>query len=386
MAFFLVYAKHILGSFGRNANGNLHFSLTAKYTDHTTVMSTKQSDHQALYRKYRPNAWDEVLGQDHVVKALTGAIAQGKIAHAYLFAGSRGTGKTSIARIFARVIGTSDTDLNEIDAASNRGIDDVRALRESVQTLPFESPYKVYIIDEVHMLTKEAFNALLKTLEEPPHFVIFILATTELNKVPETIVSRCQTFTFKKPTQTILKELVLDVARREGYKIDPASAELVALLGDGSFRDTHGVLQKVLSSTEGKTVTPDEVERITGAPKTVLVNDLLVGAATGDTERALQAIRTARDENVDMKTFAKLLLRKMRAALLMRFDAGYASRMAEEFTEEDAGFLKKLAGDKTARLTSDTVIAFLDAHDRIGSSAIPELPLELAVIQLVEKK
>lgn len=341
---------------------------------------------QALYRKYRPADWGEVLGQGHVIKALQGAIAQGKIAHAYLFAGSRGTGKTSIARIFARAVQTADSDLYEIDAASNRGIDDVRALRESVQTLPFESPYKVYIIDEVHMLTKEAFNALLKTLEEPPHFVIFILATTELNKVPDTIVSRCQTFTFKKPTQTILKELVMDVAKKEGYRIDPASADLIALLGDGSFRDTHGILQKVLSSAGEKTVTQEEVERITGAPKTVLVNDLLVGAATGDTERALQAIRAARDENVDMKTFAKLLLRKMRAALLMRFDAGYSSRMAEEFTEEDAAFLKKIAGDRQAKLTGDTIIAFLDAHDRIGSSAIPELPLELAVVGLVEAK
>ena len=346
----------------------------------------KPKDHQALYRKYRPASWDEVLGQEHVVKALTGAITQGKIAHAYLFAGSRGTGKTSIARIFAGVVGTTGSDLYEIDAASNRGIDDVRALRESVQTLPFESPYKVYIIDEVHMLTKEAFNALLKTLEEPPHFVIFILATTELNKVPDTIVSRCQTFTFKKPTQTILKELVLDIAKKEGYKIDAASAELIALLGDGSFRDTHGILQKVLSSTAGKAVALEEVERITGAPKTALVNSLLTGIASGDTASALQAIRAARDENVDMKTFAKLLLRKLRAALLVRFDPAYAARMADEFTEEDTAFLKKLAADKQAKLTGDTIVTFLDAHDRTGSSAIPELPLELAVIKLVSKE
>src|SRR5258706_4881767 len=150
----------------------------------------------SLYRKYRPNDWDEVLGQDHVVKVLDGSINNGKVAHAYLFSGSRGTGKTSVARIFARALGTSENDIYEIDAASNRGIDDIRELREDVRVLPFESKHKVYIIDEVHMLTKEAWGALLKTLEEPPEHAIFVLATTELGKVPETIRSRCQTFEF----------------------------------------------------------------------------------------------------------------------------------------------------------------------------------------------
>lgn len=139
----------------------------------------------ALYRKYRPQKFKDVVGQDHVVKVLQGAIDLGNISHAYLFSGSRGTGKTSIARIFAKEIGTTPNDLYEIDAASNRGIDDIREIRDGVSTLPFESKYKVYIIDEVHMLTKEAFNALLKTLEEPPAHAVFILATTELDKLPE---------------------------------------------------------------------------------------------------------------------------------------------------------------------------------------------------------
>ena len=148
------------------------------------------TEHTVLYRKYRPSNFKEVLGQDHIVKTLGGAINLGNISHAYLFAGTRGTGKTSIARIFANEIKTTENDLYEIDAASNRGIDDIRELRDSVNVLPFESPYKVYIIDEVHMLTKEAFNALLKTLEEPPKHVIFILATTEIEKLPDTIFSR----------------------------------------------------------------------------------------------------------------------------------------------------------------------------------------------------
>ena len=168
-----------------------------------------------LYRKYRPQSFKDVLGQENIVKVLEGSVALGNISHAYLFAGSRGTGKTSIARIFAKAIGCSDNDLYEIDAASNRGIDDIRELREAVNTLPFESTYKVYIIDEAHMLTKEAFNALLKTLEEPPKHAVFILATTEIDKLPETIVSRCQVFTFKKPSQKILKELVLNLAKKK---------------------------------------------------------------------------------------------------------------------------------------------------------------------------
>src|ERR1035437_8095361 len=152
-----------------------------------------------LYRTYRPTKWSEIMGQDHIVGALKDALANNRIAHAYLFSGSRGTGKTTTARILARELRTADEDIYEIDAASNRGIDNIRELREHVSVLPFSSPFKVYIIDEVHMLSKDAWNALLKTLEEPPKHAIFILATTELDKVPETIISRCQTFTFRKP-------------------------------------------------------------------------------------------------------------------------------------------------------------------------------------------
>jgi DNA polymerase-3 subunit gamma/tau len=235
----------------------------------------------ALYRKYRPTTFKDVLGQDHIVKVLEGAIKLGNISHAYLFAGSRGTGKTSIARIFAEEIGTRGNDLYEIDAASNRGIDDVREIRESVQTLPFESKYKVYIIDEAHMLTKEAWNAFLKTLEEPPAYVVFILATTELEKVPETVLSRCQTFQFKKPTLEILKDVVLNITKNEGRVLEPSSAELIALLGDGSFRDTEGILDKVLSFSAEKKISAEEVALITGAPRGDLVNSFVHGEEYG---------------------------------------------------------------------------------------------------------
>src|ERR1035437_4095075 len=271
----------------------------------------------ALYRKYRPQKFKEVLGQDHIVKVLESSIANGNIAHAYIFSGSRGTGKTSIARILAKEIGTTPNDILEIDAASNTGVDDIRALNESVSTLPFESKYKVYILDEAHMLSKQAWNALLKTLEEPPKHVIFILATTEANKIPETIISRCQTFVFKKPTQKILKEVITAIAKKEKFNIDGASCELIALLGDGSFRDAQGILQKVMSASKDDKITLEEVELVTGAPKSEIVNDFIRSINEGNLELGLGAIAKATEANIDILLYFKLILHKMRAVLLM---------------------------------------------------------------------
>src|SRR4051812_87712 len=237
---------------------------------------------KALYRTYRSKSFDEVVGQDHITSTLAKAVKNGRISHAYLFTGPRGVGKTSVARILAHEVnglpyGGEETNLDiiEIDAASNRRIDEIRELRDKVHTAPAASKYKVYIIDEVHMLTKEAFNALLKTLEEPPAHAVFILATTETDKLPETVVSRCQVFSFKKPSQKILKDMVLDVAKKEKYSLEPASAELIALLGDGSFRDTHGILQKVISSSKDKKISREEVEMVTGAPRGALINEFV---------------------------------------------------------------------------------------------------------------
>jgi DNA polymerase-3 subunit gamma/tau len=339
----------------------------------------------ALYRKYRPKTFDEVLGQDHIVKVLKGAIAGGNISHAYLFCGTRGTGKTSIARIFAREIGCSESDLYEIDAASNRGIDDIRELRESVKTFPFEGKYKVYIIDEVHMLTKEAFNALLKTLEEPPPHAVFILATTELHKLPDTVVSRCQVFTYKKPAQEILKNLVIDVAKKEGRTIDGASADLVALLGDGSFRDTLVTLQKVLSSAEGKKIAIDEVERITGVPKNTLVNVFLIAINQENTNDALLTLQKVMGENLDVGVFMKLVLAKLRAVMLLRLAPDMENTLSDDFTAEDFLFLQNFPMNKNLKL-SEVLVALLDASTAVSKSFIPSLPVELAIAKLFDNK
>lgn len=340
----------------------------------------------ALYRKYRPQNFKDVLGQEHIVKALEGSIALGNISHAYLFAGSRGTGKTSIARIFAKAVGCSDNDLYEIDAASNRGIDDIRELRDGVSTLPFESPYKVYIIDEAHMLTKEAFNALLKTLEEPPKHVIFILATTEIEKLPETVVSRCQVFTFKKPSQKILKELVLNIAKKEGFKIEPSSADLMAILGEGSFRDTQGILQKILSFSKDKKISAEEVEQVAGAPRASLVNDFIKSIENKNLPAGLEAIKFAASNNIDMLLYLKMILRKMRTILLLKYAKNMENSIREEYSEEDFIFLKELSAKKESNINSKTLLELLNAYDSVARAHIPELPLELALIKIVETR
>lgn len=320
------------------------------------------------------------------MKSLQKAIEDKNISHAYLFYGSRGTGKTSLARIFATAIGTSENDLYEIDAASNRGIDDVRALREAVNTLPFESKYKVYIVDEVHMLSKDAFNALLKTLEEPPAHVIFILATTELDKILDTIISRCQTFTFRKPNQSVLREVVQNVAKKEGYKLEGASADLVALLGDGSFRDTLGILQKVLSSAEGKAISLQEVETITGAPRGKLVNDFIGAIAEKNIAKGMRAVRDASGQAIDMKMYLKMILQKMRFVLLLKNAPQMARDIEKEVSEEDFAYLKLLAEQKENAISSATLLEMLFAYDFVGRSYIPELPLELALVKIIGEK
>src|SRR3989344_5543354 len=350
----------------------------------------------ALYRKYRPQAWNEVLGQDHIVDVLESSVETGKVSHAYLFVGSRGTGKTSVARIFAKDIGVSKNDMYEIDAASNRGIEDIKELRDGARVLPFDSKYKVYIIDEVHMLSKDAWGALLKILEEPPAHVIFILATTEFHKVPETIVSRCQVFTFKKASDVLLRKMVQEVAKKEGYELDAGSAELLAILGDGSFRDALGELQKILNFSKTKKVSREDVEKITGAPQTSLVNDFISAIASRNLEKGMKAVASAGAGNLDMKLYFKLIIAKFRVGMIMRYAPKLTKEMSEDLGEADVKFLEDLVKKDPERkpgasygagkgdlFRSATLVVLLEQYQNIDNAFIAELPLALALVKIL---
>lgn len=242
---------------------------------------------QALYRKYRSKSFEDVVGQEHITKTLENALKSGRISHAYLFTGPRGVGKTSVARILAHEVNglpyddeTIHLDIIEIDAASNRRIDEIRDLRDKVRIAPAAAKFKVYIIDEVHMLTREAFNALLKTLEEPPAHCIFILATTEAHKLPETIVSRTQRFEFKPISKAQAADHLADIAKSEKITIDRPALELLAEFGGGSFRDSISYLDQL--SSLGKAIAESDVRAILGLPQSKSIDELLDVFETGD--------------------------------------------------------------------------------------------------------
>lgn len=333
-----------------------------------------------LYRTYRPQKWSEVVGQDHIVEPLKEAVESKKVSHAYLFSGGRGTGKTTLARIFGKAVGASDEDIYEIDAASNRGIDNIRELRDHVSVLPFSSPFKVYVIDEVHMLSKDAWNALLKTLEEPPAHVIFVMATTELDKVPETIVSRCQTFVFRKPNREVLRKQVTLIAKKEGVDLDPGAADLIALLGDGSFRDALGTLEKVITACGTKKISREAVENITGAPRASLVNDFVENLIAKKSDAALAAISQASSLGIAMNVFVTLILEKLRFILLTQNSPTAARSLSSHMSPDDFAFVSKQAASKL--LTPRMLASLLVAAEEVGRAKIESLPLEIAVVEV----
>ncbi len=343
---------------------------------------------QTLYRKYRPSKFDEVIGQDVVVGALQNSLKSGKIAHAYIFAGTRGTGKTSIARIFAGALGVSGNDLYEIDAASNRGIDDIRAIRDAVNTMPFDSKYKIYILDEAHMLSRDAWNALLKTLEEPPAHIIFILATTEIEKIPDTIISRSELYRFRKPDQNVLKEVISWTAKKEGYDIEDEAADVLALSADGSFRDAHGALQKVISGAEGKRITLEDVENISGVPKSGLVHSMIDAINENDISKSLDVISHIRKDNLDIKAFLKMVLEKMRAIIMLRISKEFDEIQKGVLTKETYLFIKSHADKKgkDSNINSPTLLKLLEVYDKVSYSSLPEIVLEAAIINLIQSR
>ncbi len=271
----------------------------------------------ALYRKYRPQTFTDVVGQEQLVSLLEKTIKDKKASHAYLFCGGRGTGKTTVARIFAREVGCNDEDIIEIDAASNRGIDEIRELRDAVRTAPFSSPYKVYIVDEAHMLTKEAANALLKTLEEPPAHVIFILATTDPEKLPATIVSRCQKIVFQTPSLLTLADRLIHVASGEGKTLDEEAALLVAKHGKGSYRDALGYLEQIIAMATEKQIPLELVIGVIGHPEHTLLVDLVDSFCKADKSKIIKGIEALSKKSGALRAYDEFL-ELIRTALLAR--------------------------------------------------------------------
>ena len=358
-----------------------------------------------LYRKYRPKTFAEVVGQGHVTRVLQNALKQGRVAHAYLFSGPRGTGKTTVARLLAKSVnckeGKADEpcnkcqmceefsagkafDLVEIDAASSRGIDEIRELRDAVCLAPAHARYKVYIIDEVHMLTKEAFNALLKTLEEPPAHAIFILATTELEKVPETISSRCQHFEFKKIRVGDIIQRLEGILKREHIKYEDEALQLVALFADGGLRDAESILGQVLAGAREGSLTEEDVRLVLGAPAHEAVEGFIAAMLNKDSAGALRFVANTIDEGVDPQFYAKLLIRLARHLFLSRLNPKHIEFAASELTAEDQTFIKAhgaaLSTDELERLLK----VLIDAYWTSFKTVFPELPLELAVAEFIQ--
>lgn len=299
---------------------------------------------QALYRKYRSRSLDELIGQDHVVQTLKNGLKSGKISHAYLFTGPRGVGKTSVARILAHEVNDipysdEDTQLDiiEIDAASNRGIDEIRDLRERAYISPTSGKFKVYIIDEVHMLTSQAFNALLKTLEEPPAHVIFILATTEVHKLPDTIISRTQKYTFKPVDIDSVSAHLKDLASREKIKISDEAIYMIAEHGEGSFRDSIGLLDQ--ASGLAKKIEQSDIEALLGLPNSTLISALFQALVENDQAGLLSSLERTRLSGSRAGIVAKSLGQMLRGDTLSkepRLDISRSITLQESLLEVPA--------------------------------------------------
>jgi len=356
---------------------------------------------ETLYRKYRPRNFSEIIGQKHIVQTLSNAIKNNRVGQAYLFTGPRGTGKTSVARIFAKAINCKNPkvaiscekcnacqlisegrslDIIEIDAASNTGVDNIRELRETVNLPPTSLKYKVYIIDEVHMLSIGAFNALLKTLEEPPAHVIFILATTEIHKVPETILSRCQRFDFARlPIQNIIEKLS-QIAKSEKIKIDQDSLEMIAIAAEGGMRDAESLLAQVMA-LEDKNITLKEVEEILGTTDRKFAFEVVEKIIAEDSTGAIQKINSLLEDGYDLQVFNKSLINYLRQLMLLKISTDLKSSFAYEMTEEQI----QMMIEQTKKIDLQKIVIainlFLEAQGKISSFLLPQLPLEIAIIK-----
>ena len=330
--------------------------------------------HLALYRKYRPKTFDGVVGQKDAVSLLENAIKQKKIAHAYLFCGGRGTGKTTVARIVAKELGCNNEDIIEIDAASNRGIEEIRELREAVRTAPFSSPYKVYILDEAHMLTKEAANALLKTLEEPPAHIVFILATTDPERLPKTIVSRTQKIVFNEPDIKTLTEQIIYVAKEEGYNLPKEAGELIARHGKGSYRDALSILEQILAVSDKK-INFDDVALRLGEPSNQIIISLVTSFCEKEAKGILKNIADLKNEGVAPMRVYDEIINTIRQALIVR--------VGEKAETEDTSLLeayKSLAMNYPHTIASKTILILLKERELLEVSSSQSWTAIIAIL------
>ncbi|MFZ3157264.1 MAG: DNA polymerase III subunit gamma/tau [Smithella sp.] len=357
-------------------------------------------EYLVLARKFRPQTFEDVAGQEHVVKTLRNSIGQGRVAHAFLFSGPRGVGKTSVARILAKslncekgptatpcnicsncreITNGSSLDVREIDGASNRGIDEIRELRENVKFAPVASKYKIYIIDEVHMLTREAFNALLKTLEEPPNHVIFIFATTENHKVPATILSRCQCYDFRRISLSEIAANLGGVAAKEGIKISPSALLWIAEAGDGSMRDAQSIFDQVISYA-GMDIKDDDVEESLGLADRKYLFRISEAVLQRNAGACLIIIEEAYLAGIDMKHFYQILLRHFRNLLLIKIAADGSSSfdIAPEQIEKLKNQVQAIARETLQRFV-EIMIAEESSFLR---SQEPRMKLEAIIVKM----
>jgi DNA polymerase-3 subunit gamma/tau len=362
-----------------------------------------------LYRKYRPQTFGEVIGQEHIVQTLTNSIKGNNVSHAYLFSGPRGSGKTTVARLFAKAINCekpvngfepcnkcsscleimagNSMDLVEIDAASHTGVDDVRQLIEGIKFLPVKSKYKIFIIDECHQLSKSASNALLKTLEEPPAHAIFILATTESHKMLATILSRCQKFDFKRlQVSEIVKKLEF-ISKKENVKFDDSALSLIALNSRGSFRDAESLLDECMSfSGEKGLIKTEDIKELLGIVDVGEISrfvDCLVAKKTKD---AIMFLNLIMDNGVDLQEFTKTLVFYLRQELLLKIDPNFLNLQNSGLSAQEVERMKNQTAGLTQKDLQNMLEFFIDAENKIKYSAVPQLPLELAIVNITYKE